>query len=96
MASKAPVAATVARKLGRELREFAVAALYLCVCFGALNLYREAILNAHGVSFSSYGWGAVNALSLAKFILIGQAFHIGDDTRHAALFTPSRLRRCSF
>ena len=78
MASKVPVAATAARKLGHELREYAAAALYLYVCFGALNLYKEAVLNAHGVSFSSYGLGAVNSLILAKFILIGQAFHLGE------------------
>src|SRR5579863_6559783 len=78
MASKVPVATTAARKLGHELREFAVAALYLYACFGALNLYREAILNAHRVSYSSYGWGAINALILAKFILIGQALHLGE------------------
>src|SRR5579863_40712 len=81
MASKVPVATTIARKLGDELREYAVAALYLYVCFGALNLYREAILNAHGVSYSSYGWGAINALVLAKFMLVGQAMPLGD--RHA-------------
>ena len=71
MASKVPVVTTAARKLGHELCEFAVAALYLYGCFGALNLYREAILNAHRVSYSSYDW-------------------------RAALFTPSRLRWCSF
>ncbi len=78
MASKVPVATTAARKLGHELREYAVAALYLYVYLVALNLYRQAILNAHGVSYSSYGWGAINALILAKFILIGQAFHLGE------------------
>jgi hypothetical protein len=78
MASKVPVDTTVARKLGHELREYAGAALYLFVCFGTLNLYREAILNAHGVSYWSYGWGAVNALILAKFVLIGQAVHLGE------------------
>jgi len=53
MASKVSVATTAARKLGHELRDFAVAALYLYACFRALNLHREAILNAHGVSYSS-------------------------------------------
>jgi|HubBroStandDraft_2_1064218.scaffolds.fasta_scaffold04567_3 hypothetical protein len=78
MASKIPVATTVARKLGQELREYAVAALYLYVCFGALNLYREAVLAAHGAGYSSYGWAAINALILAKFILIGQTFRLGE------------------
>jgi hypothetical protein len=78
MASKVPVVTTFAQRLGQELREYALAALYLFICFGALNLYREAILNAHDVSYLSYGWGAINALILAKFILIGQAVHLGE------------------
>jgi hypothetical protein len=76
MTSKMPT--TVARKLGHELYEYGLVSLYLWVCFGALNLYQEAILNAHGVSYASFGWGAINALILAKFILIGEALHIGD------------------
>jgi hypothetical protein len=75
---KSTVATTVAQKLGHELREYALVSLYLWICFGAINLYKEAILNAHGVSYWAYGWGAVNALILGKFILIGQAVHLGE------------------
>jgi hypothetical protein len=78
MASKVPVVRTFAQRLEHELREYTLTALYLFICFGALNLYREAILNAHDVSYLSYGWGAINALILAKFILIGQAVHLGE------------------
>jgi hypothetical protein len=78
MAGRVPMPTTVAQRLGRELREYTAATLYLYISFGALNLYRQAILNAHGVSYSAYGWGAINALILAKFILIGQAVHLGE------------------
>ncbi|HLY03025.1 MAG TPA: hypothetical protein VKR56_11105 [Candidatus Cybelea sp.] len=71
-------ATSVARKLEHELREYAVAVLYLTVCFGAINFYSDALLNAHGVSYWSYGWGLIKALILAKFILVGQTLHLGE------------------
>ena len=35
-----------------ELREFAVLAAYLFICFTALAAYKAAILKAYGVSFT--------------------------------------------
>jgi|SRR5208283_5177981 len=78
MASKIPSAATVGHKLGHELRQFALISAYLYVCFGALILYKTAILRGQGISYAPYGLAAIKALVLAKFILVGHAVGMGD------------------
>ncbi len=78
MGNRMPAAATVAHKLGHELLEVALISLYLYVCFGALILYKMAILRGVGVSYAPYGLAAVKALVLAKFVLLGHAAKIGD------------------
>jgi hypothetical protein len=61
-----------------ELREYAVISAYLYVCFGALLLYKAAILQGQDVNYLPYGIAAVKALVLGKFILLGQAAGLGD------------------
>jgi hypothetical protein len=70
--------AALARKVGHELVEYAVISAYLYVCFGAVILYKTAILNAEGISYAPYGLAVVKALILGKFILMGQAARLGD------------------
>lgn len=72
-------AVTVAQKrVGHELRQYALISVYLYVCFGALILYKMAILRGQGVGYAPYGLAAVKALILAKFFLLGRAARIGD------------------
>ena len=61
-----------------ELREFAVLAAYLFICFTALAAYKAAILKAYGVSFAPWVLAAIKALVSAKFLLIGRMFGLGD------------------
>jgi hypothetical protein len=65
-------------RVKHELREYAILAAYLYACFGALILFKAAILGEVGVSFLPLGLAAVKALVLGKFILLGQAVHLGD------------------
>ena len=78
MVSQTGSRSTVTQKLGGELREFAFIAAYLYVCFGALILYKTAILHGEGISYTPYGIAAVKALILGKFILVGHALKVGD------------------
>ena len=69
---------SVAQKAKRELWEFALLSAYLYVCFGALILYKAAILQGEGISYLPFGLVAIKALILGKFILLGQAIRWGD------------------
>jgi hypothetical protein len=71
--------AIVRQKLGRELREYAVVATYLYLCFSALIFYKLALLQSEGMPYSHFGIAAIKALILGKFILLGHALHLGQS-----------------
>jgi hypothetical protein len=73
-----PSTANVAKQLGHELQQYALISVYLYVCFGAIILYKVAILHGQGITYAPYGLAAVKALVLGKFILMGHAFRLGD------------------
>jgi len=52
------------------------------VCFGAIILYTIAVLRAHGADYEPWGFAAVKALLLAKFMLIGDALHFDRNLKH--------------
>ncbi|APO72749.1 hypothetical protein IE4872_PD02238 (plasmid) [Rhizobium gallicum] len=70
--------ATIAQKATRELKEYALLSAYLYICFGALILYKMAVLGSQGVHFSVFGVPAIKALILGKFILLGHAIKLGE------------------
>lgn len=69
---------TVAERAKRELVEYLAIAAYLYVCFGALILYKTAILRGEGVPFTPVGFAAAKALILGKFLLLLKAAKIGE------------------
>lgn len=78
MNTQARPVATVAERLGHELRQYALISAYLFVCFGALILYKTAILRGQGISYVPYGSAVIKALILGKFVLLGHAFRVGE------------------
>ena len=72
-------------RAARELREFSFAAAYLFVCFGALIMLKSAVLRGHGLSPLPLGFALVKALLMAKFMMVGQALHLGERYRERPL-----------
>jgi hypothetical protein len=80
----APVAAaahhaSLAERAREELIAYAVIAAYLYVCFGALILYKTAVLSHAGVSYAPLGLAAIKALVLGKFLLLLQGARVGES-----------------
>jgi hypothetical protein len=75
--------ATLAQRARRELYEFLVVSTYLFICFGALIFYKASILHGEGIEFAAFGLAIVKALILGKFLLLLEAFKIGEDKKHA-------------
>jgi hypothetical protein len=69
---------SIVGKLKEDLRTFVVLAVYLYVCLSALILYKMTIIGGNGDGFWPFGLPALKALLLAKFILLGHAFRLGD------------------
>jgi hypothetical protein len=65
------------QKIREELKAFWLIALYLALFLGALTFYRRLILAEFGVAYLHYGIALIEALVLAKVILIGSAMKLG-------------------
>ena len=57
-----------------EFKIFWLIALYLAIFLGSFTLYRRLILKEFGVTYLHYGFALIQALIIAKVILIGHAF----------------------
>jgi hypothetical protein len=79
--------AAAGKKVKHELQEFAVLAVYLYLCFGAILFYKMAILSTEGIGFLPLGVPLVKALILAKFIMLGQMGRLGDRIRAPTMIT---------
>jgi hypothetical protein len=63
-------------KVRHELREFLIVTLFFTLVLGVFNIYRRLILGETGVSYSDFGITLVEALILAKIVLIGEAMNL--------------------
>jgi hypothetical protein len=87
---------TLRKRATHELREFCVVAAYLLVCFMALAYLKAAILHAHGIPFAPFSLAVVKALICAKFVLILDAFHVGNRFKTQALIWPTLYKSLTF
>jgi hypothetical protein len=72
--------ASIGQRLMAELRRYGLVSAYLYVCFGAILLYKSAILTEAGQHYLPFGVAAVKALVLGKFVLIGEMAGVGSRT----------------
>lgn len=74
-------------RLVEELRKYAFVSAYLYVCFGALLMYKAALLDAAGQHTVHAGTALVKALILGKFLLLGDVAGVGMRLPAATLRT---------
>ena len=75
MAGEKPTThAGLKERAAEELRVFGVTALYLWVFLGSFTVYRRLILAETGVTYLHYGFALIEALIIAKVVLIGKMF----------------------
>jgi hypothetical protein len=69
----------------RELRNFALLAVYLWICFGAIVFLRDAMLRFQGVSYLPWGFALIKAMIIAKFVMLGEMLHSKKAGAHDRL-----------
>jgi hypothetical protein len=84
--SKDPAAPGFKQKAARELKDFAVVALYLAFFFCTLVTYTMLLLKKYDISYLNYGFAIINALVIAKVILIGEMVHFGTGAEARPLY----------
>lgn len=80
--SAAPASAkheTLAARARHEFVNYLSVSAYLFVWFSALLFYKSTILGSVGIAFAPFGFAAVKALILGKFMLVLEAVRIGDQ-----------------
>jgi hypothetical protein len=65
------------QKVIHEFEDMAIIFLYLAFFFCALATYSMLLLNKFQISYFNYGTALINALVIAKVILIGEMMHLG-------------------
>ncbi|WP_237217069.1 hypothetical protein [Falsiroseomonas oryziterrae] len=63
------------QRLLHEIRSYALIVLYLTVCFGAIQLYKAALLTEESIHYAGYGFAIAKALVLGKFLMLGEAMN---------------------
>lgn len=65
-------------KLYRETESLLALFIYLALLLGGLTIYRRLILEEYKIAYFQYGYSAIEALLLAKVIMLGRHFHVGE------------------
>lgn len=74
------------RKAAHELKELTVLFLYLAFFFCALAAYSMLLLNEYHVRYLNFAFALINALVVAKVILIGDYARLGRRAEDRPLF----------
>jgi hypothetical protein len=84
------------QKAIHEFEEFVEIFLYLAFFFCALATYSMFLLNRFNVSYFTYGSALINALVIAKVILIGEYAHLGKNHEAKALLVSAAYKAFVF
>jgi hypothetical protein len=79
-----------------ELKEFAIIAAYLYICFTAILYLKASILRAHGIEFAPFGFAFVKALICAKFVSVGHILRVGERFKSLPLIWPTLYKSFTF
>ena len=60
-----------------EVKHFAILFVYLWILFGLFVLNERIVLQQHRIDFAAQGFAVINALVLAKVMLIAQDLNLG-------------------
>jgi hypothetical protein len=96
MNNENPKKATLKQKATHELREFAMISSYLAFFFCAVATYSLLLLDQFHVSYFTYGTALINALVIAKVILIGEYAHLGKKQESKPLFQSALYKASLF
>jgi len=96
MKANIPSKAAIAKRATDELREFAVIAAYLYICFTAILYLKASILKADNIEFAPFGLAAVKAMICAKFVSVGHMLHVGERFKSLPLIWPTLYKSVTF
>jgi hypothetical protein len=84
------------QKVMRELADYWTNFLYLALFFSAFTYYRKLILAEYHIGYFHFGFALIEALVLAKVILLGDAMHLGRRMEEKPLILPTLYKAIIF
>jgi hypothetical protein len=91
-----PSKSALKQKAWQGMKEYFVISLYLWLVFGLFVVYESVILAEHHISFTYHGFALINALALAKVMLIAREFNFADNFKEAPLIVPTLFKSAAF
>jgi hypothetical protein len=88
--------ASLKQKAVHELEDFAAISLYLALFFCAVVTYGTVLLGKFEISYYAYGSALINALVIAKIILIGEYARLGKGQEARPLFLSALFKAFLF
>jgi hypothetical protein len=83
-------------RIFHEMAEYWITFCYLALVFAAFTQYRRFVLAAHDITYTNYWVALVEALILAKVVLIGDALRLGRRLDHKPLIYSTFLKTVVF
>jgi hypothetical protein len=77
------------QKIQHELIRYWLTVLYLALFFGGFANYRRLILAQYDISYEDYGISVIEALVLAKVIVVAEKLRLGRGFEHERLIVPT-------
>jgi hypothetical protein len=87
---------TLKQKVWQGIKEYFVISLYLWVIFGLFVIYQSVILVEHDIPYASHGFALLNALALAKVMLVARELNFADNFKDAPLIVPTLFKSAAF
>jgi len=84
------------KKIFHEMAEYWTNVAYLTLVFAAFTQYRRFVLAAYDITYTNYGFAVIEALILAKVIMIGAVFRLGRGLEDKPLIYPTLYKTVVF
>ena len=83
-------------KIFHEMVEYWINVIYLTLVFAAFTQYRRFLLAAHDITYTNYWVAVIEALILAKVIMIGDVVRLGRGLEQKPLIFPTLYKTVVF
>lgn len=84
------------QRLVHETRSYLINFAYLAFVLGSFNWYKAAVLAERNIPYVNYGVPVIEALVLAKVVMIGDLLRIGHWVKGRPLIVPTLYRAVMF
>ena len=83
-------------KIFHEMVEYWINVGYLTLMFAAFTQYRRLVLAAHDITYTNYWVAVIEALVLAKVVMVGDVLRLGRRLEHKPLIYSTLLKTIVF